>query len=132
MSFVSDVRTFVLGGESIAALVDTRMHYQVVPAGSHLPAIVYFRVSTVPERTLVGKSGLQRRRMQIGARASTALEAEQLADLILERIEAHVGEVGESAASIVFLDRGDGWDPVMESYADDIDVAVWVKPNGEE
>ena len=133
MSFVTDLRTFVLAGTGIAAKVGQRMHYQEVPAESHLPAIVYFRVSTVPENRLVGRAGLDRRRMQIGVRSNSALEAEEIADLVQARVEAHSGALGGgSVESIVFLNRFDGWDPVLESYADDIDVAVWVKPTGDE
>jgi hypothetical protein len=133
VSFIADLRTFVLAGTGIATKVGPRMHYQEIPKESTLPAIVFFRVGTLPENRLTGKAGLQRRRMQLGVRSNSALEAAEVADLVQDRVEAHRGQVGAgSVESIVFLDRFDGWDPQMESYADDIDVAVWVKPNGEE
>ena len=129
MSLISDLRAFLVADTDLAALVGQRVHHQAVPESSHLPAVVFWRVSTAPQNRLAGVSGVHRMRWQFGARANTALKAEEVADALVARLENHTGPTGSSEVQhILYEARFDGWDPQLESYADDVDVIVWARP----
>lgn len=127
MSVIAALRSVLVDDPAVSALVDERVHHQRIPEESSLPAVVFFRVSTRPENRLHGASTYHWMRWQFGARASTALQAEEVADAVADALDDYAAASG-AVARIRLQGRTDGWDPQLESYADDVDAAVWQRP----
>lgn len=70
------------------ALVGGRLYPLFTPQNAPLPAVVYTRVSTTPENSLLGFSQLDQVRIQFECLAQTVLEAKNLAVVLRAALDA--------------------------------------------
>jgi hypothetical protein len=73
---------------SFTALVGSRVYPLFRPQDGPLPAVVYQRLSTNPENSLLGFSHLDQVRIQFECFAKTVLEAKTLANVLRTAIDA--------------------------------------------
>ena len=80
------VRTFVIAQSSVNTLIGSgasaRMYPDMLPQGSSLPAIAYWRVSTIHDQYLGRLSGMAAARIQFDCFASTRAGANALAEAL--------------------------------------------------
>ncbi len=74
-----DIVAALLAAPTITALVGSRIYPLFRPDGDPLPAIVYQRISTMPENSLLGFSKLDMVRIQFTCYGKTVAAAKQLA-----------------------------------------------------
>lgn len=74
-----DVVNALLNNSSVTDIVDSRIYPLQRPQTDPLPALVYQRVSTTPENSLQGFSGIDAVRLQFSCYAKTLIDAKELA-----------------------------------------------------
>jgi hypothetical protein len=83
-------RAAILASAPVAALVGTRVYPMMLPQGPAFPAIVYQRISTVPDM-LVDGPGFAPIRMQLSMWATTFDGARTLADAVVTALHGYHG-----------------------------------------
>ncbi len=73
MTLEQAILTALRSDASLAALVGTRVHHVVLPQGSALPAVVFQRVSTVPQHAMGADAALTMARIQVTSLANADL-----------------------------------------------------------
>ena len=84
------IRAAILGSAPVTALVGTRVYPMMLPQGPTFPAIVYQRISTVPDM-LVDGPGFAPIRMQLSMWATTCDGARTLADAVVTALHGYHG-----------------------------------------
>lgn len=112
---------------AVSALVGTRIHPNVLPAGSTLPAITYFRVSATRVGALGADSGLAQARMQVSCWASTNLGMTALAKAVRDALKRLApGAYSGVTIEAIFQDDGpDIYEPDSQTYQRPLDFLVW-------
>jgi len=88
------------------------------PQRGGLPALVYHRISGLPDYTLKGPSGLMRSRMQVDCIATRYATAQALADALDAALNGARVVQGDTHFQGVFIDgRRDLFDPASGSDA---------------
>lgn len=127
MSLLVDFRAVALASQEVTDLIGERLHPEFVPEESTRPNALYYVVGSAPQMTLEGSTVLYRYRVQVGARAKTALEAEEVSAALRRALEQ---SAGGSIDRIRHMGRlPGGWDPEMRTHAADDDYAVWYRPD---
>ena len=80
--------TALKNNSTITDIVEDRIYPLFRPQSDPLPALVYQRVSTVPENSLDGFSGLDAVRLQFSCYAKTLIEAKELAVLLRAALDS--------------------------------------------
>jgi hypothetical protein len=80
----------ILASAPVTALVGTRVYPMMLPQGPTFPAIVYQRISTVPDM-LVDGPGFAPIRMQLSMWATTFDGARTLADAVVTALHGYHG-----------------------------------------
>ncbi len=132
----SDLRTYLLGDATVAALVGTRVYPVRLPQGGTFPAITYQRVSQVPVgRPTSGPPSVVAARVQFdvwslnrdGVDGYAAARA--LADAVRQRLDGKTGALGSGLTVVqdVRLDaeRDTGYDETGELYRISLDFTAW-------
>jgi hypothetical protein len=94
-----------------------------------MPAIAYQRISDFPVRTLIGKSGLERPRIQIDCYANGYLEAKRIGKAVRDALDGYrapvtVGEEQIRIAAQIVADR-DFYESDTRRHRYSLDAAVW-------
>ena len=84
------IRAAILASAPVAAMVGTRVYPMMLPQGPTLPAIVYQRISTVPDMLVEGP-GFAPIRMQLSMWATTFDGARTLADAVVTALHGYHG-----------------------------------------
>jgi hypothetical protein len=91
---------FLLGDAAIATAVGTRVYPQFLPQNTTVASIVYQKISDVGNHSLSGPTRLARPRFQIDAWAPTNNGANALALLIKERLDGYQGVMGSGGDAV--------------------------------
>lgn len=92
----------LLGDPAIGLLVDTRVHWDAIPQGTKGVAIVMFLISSPPDYTMSGPSGLVQSRVQIDCRAATKPEAKAAANAVMAKLSGYRGRLANTIFGGVF------------------------------
>ena len=84
------IRAAILASAPVAAMVGTRVYPMMLPQAPTFPAIVYQRISTVPDM-LVDGPGFAPIRMQLSMWATTFDGARTLADAVVTALHGYHG-----------------------------------------
>mgnify|MGYP003115321468 CR=1 FL=1 len=90
----AELRTFLLGGATIAGKVAQRVYPQVLPQNVVYPAISYEPVSKPRLRDIEGPTGRALPRIRISCWAKTFVAAKELADDVRRRLDGYRGPMG--------------------------------------
>lgn len=130
----SALRSFLLADASIAAVVGTRVTPVRMPQGNKETSIVYLRVSGVGDRTMSGPTRIARPRFQIDCWAAAPGIANNLADLVKERLDGYQGAwtygtdsppASVDVLGVFFENERDGYDADNEMYSVSRDYFIW-------
>lgn len=92
------LRTFLLAGTDLAALVGTRVHWVRSPQGSASPRIVLYGISGLRDMRMDGPTGLVASRVQIDCIGASYGSAKAVARAVEARLSGYSG----SASGVVF------------------------------
>ena len=84
------IRAAILASAPVAAMVGTRVYPMMLPQAPTFPAIVYQRISTVPDMLVEGP-GFAPIRMQLSMWATTFGGARTLADAVVTALHGYHG-----------------------------------------
>jgi len=84
------IRAAILASAPVAAMVGTRVYPMMLPQAPTFPAIVYQRISTVPDMLVEGP-GFAPIRMQLSMWATTFDGARTLADAVVTALHGYHG-----------------------------------------
>lgn len=113
MSAESSLRAALLAAPAVSALVGTRVYPMLLPQSPTLPAIVYQRISSVPDHLLGEQSWRAPCRVQLSLWASTydAMRALTIA------VEAALrGYSGAGIRLVRLLNMTDDYEPETKTY----------------
>lgn len=108
MSFLSDLRTYILADATVAGLIGTQMYGQLVPHDATVPFLVFQQISDPRLHTHDGDSGLAHPRIQITSwdgGADGYAGALALAAAVKARINSTTGTIGSTTGCAVLLDN---------------------------
>ena len=123
----SALRTFVIAGSDVTALIGSRMYPLKMPQSPTMPLLVYQRISGPREHDADGAAGIANPRIQIDAWAATYTGAKDLATKVRKRIDGYSGDVGSPAVDVVFshlLSDRDFYDSETEYYRVSMDFEI--------
>lgn len=98
-----DIRDFLAGIESIAAVVENRVFGVVRPRNTPLPQVLITRVTTTRQNTICGTSTLVSCDLQIDSFALQGQDAWQLATLVRRALMDFSGTMGATSVNKIFL-----------------------------
>lgn len=109
------LRTKLLSYSTVTDLVSTRIYPDVMPQGAELPAIAYYKISTLREHTLLDCTRLAHSRIQVDCFAEKSNGGREMANDIAHAIRssgicAFRGTVEGIAIQAVEIDTGDSYD----------------------
>ncbi len=109
----------------ITAIVSTRIYPMFLPQDCPLPAITYFRVSTIRESSMHTDPGIATARIQVSCWARNAHDAGDLADKVRQGMHRYIGVI----AGITIKDNAieneiSTYDPDTEEYQVALDFMV--------
>jgi hypothetical protein len=105
------VRTHLAADATLAAQIASRIYPVTMPQGAALPALIYSKISSVPEYTHDGSSGGVESRLQISCLGTTYAQVKQLSVNVkkamrpLEQTPAVVGGAGGLFVAGAFLEN---------------------------
>jgi len=132
----ASIRTIILADATIAGEVGTRVHSDLIPQGSTLPAISYRVIDTVPTEHLTGVADIFNARIEIDCHARTRGAANTLANLVrVELQQAIRGTFGGVYIYRIGLQTGEQYmtEPIAEGsdqqrYVTSQDFSVFYRP----
>lgn len=103
---LADLRTYILAGGAVSALIGSRFYPHKLPQSPTLPAVTYQVISELRGHVMSGADGTPGTRVQIDAWASTMADALAVADAIRARLDGYAGTLaGSTKAQGVFADQ---------------------------
>lgn len=117
------MRAYLLADAAIAAVVGGKCHDNQVPEQSSLPWIWYRRTGREAERLLDGTESIVTTRFAVECAADNPSGAEDLADLVRDRLDGQAGDIGGFTAKGVFVEDADD-DYFPESIDDEAGAHV--------
>lgn len=127
-SFEEDFRSLVRV-PAVAAVVGERVRWGEIP--KERPCVILWNTTRDHDYTMDGPSGLKQAFVQLDSQAMSYQQAKDVARLITDAIDAHMGIVGDTDIQGVFV-RGsrDSDEPVTGSPAQryfrcSLDLEVW-------
>jgi len=88
MTIETDFYSTLSGDGGVSALVGTKIHPHIVPEGTALPYITYSMVVGTPFNKLAGRTGLEKKRIQVNCWASTYAAAKALAEAVKTALDS--------------------------------------------
>lgn len=91
------------------------------------PSVALHLVSTTPDTTLAGQTGLVEHRVQVDCWADTFLNAKQIGNAVIAALPARgtiIDEVRFLAVNVIDIDRGRFAEPPQQLHRTRIDVRV--------
>jgi hypothetical protein len=98
--------SLLLGTPAIVAIVGSRIHHMERPENETGSAIVFRRISTVPDATLQGDSGLDAVRLQVDCWADTHMTSQSIAALVRSAVK--LAAIGRAVMEINDQDQVTG------------------------
>lgn len=132
----ASIRTLILADATIAGQVGTRVHSDLIPQGSTLPAISYRVIDTIPNEHLTGVVDLFNARIEINCHARTRGTANTLSNLVRAELQKnHRGTSGGTYIYQISLQTGEQYmvEPIAEGsdqqrYITSQDFSVSYRP----
>lgn len=125
MSIEAAIYTRLSGGSTTAS---TRIYPQRLPDNPTSPAIVYSRVSTVPEMTRDGDDSLDRLRFQLDLYGATYEQARILETEVRPLVSGYSGTVASENIQWSFIENEqDDFEPSTDLYRRIVDLVIWHK-----
>lgn len=125
-----DLRTFLLGGAAVSAIVGERLAWGARPQGELLPCGTLHRITGGRDYHMRGRSGLVDSLVQIDCWAGTWLAAKELARAVVARLDGLTE--GSFQKAFVESERdsfeaGEGPQPggTTDFYRTSLDVRIW-------
>lgn len=127
------LRTFLLAGTDLAALVGTRVHWVRSPQAAASPRIVLYRISGLRDMHMQGPSGLVASRVQVDCIGSSYSSAKTLARIVEARLSGYSGTAGgirfEGAFLVGERDDFEDTDTPDKLFRTSLDFNIWHKEN---
>jgi len=98
-TLTSDLRSYLLAFAPISAIVGPRIRPRKLEQGETLPAIRINLITGQHEQNLAAKSTLAHSTVQIDCYAATSEAADDLAELVYQRLQGHRGTLSTVYAS---------------------------------
>ncbi len=92
--------TILTGDATVTTQTSNRIYPVYLPQNCILPALTYYRVSTIREEAMHTDPGIATARFQVSAWATSALTAGTIADIVRTALHRHIG----SHAGVVITD----------------------------
>lgn len=125
MSIESAFRTLLANDAAVAALVSARIYPRKLPQNPTLPALTYFRVSTLSEFSHDGPA-LEGPLFQVSVWSKSAEQAQQLALAVKRAANGFRGFVGGVEIGGTFLrNHFELYEDTTEIYHHPLDFRVW-------
>lgn len=125
-SLEESIVDILTGHAGLTSLVSDRVGPPPLPQGSSLPAISFFRVSTLAVHAHSGNVGLKRSRMQFDVWGDSVSSVSAVVAQLEDALEHYRGTVAgvriDAALSIMDLQR---YSPETESYRRIVDFYIW-------
>jgi len=115
----ADIIETLTDSEAVDGLVEGRVYALTRPQEDPLPAIVWQRISTVPQNSLNGFSGLDEVRIQFSCYAETLLQAKELAAAMRSALN------GNSELKSTCVMEMDDQDPETRNFRVLVDFNFW-------
>lgn len=118
------LRAHLAGNGGVRALVDDRVEWAARGAS---PSIALHLITSSPDTTLAGQTGLVEHRVQIDCWADTFLKAKQIGNAVIAALPARrtvIGEVRFLACTVIDTDRGRFGEPPLQLHRTRIDVRI--------
>lgn len=120
----SDLLAVLEGNAGVSALVGARIYPLILPQRVTLPAIRYQVISTIPQPTHNGASGLRQYRIQLSVHAATYSAAQAVAEALHTALDAKKAVFGSGTSCTVANDVP-GYDEESGQYMRHVDVEPW-------
>jgi hypothetical protein len=112
------IYTLLTGNVNVTQAVNKRVYPLILPQNAIYPAITYQRVSSSPENTLAGYSGLMNPYVSISSWATSYSAAKALAN------DVHTAMNGSTMKNVLFNEM-DNYDPDEKIYFITQDYSIW-------
>lgn len=119
-----DLVAVLAANVGVSALVGARIYPLILPQRVTLPAIRYQVISTIPQPTHNGASGLRQYRIQLSVHATTYSSAQAVAEALYTALDAKKAVFGSGTSCTVVNDVPD-YDEESGQYMRHVDVAPW-------
>lgn len=117
MSIESDLFSFLKNNADISAIVGERIYPLTAPQGIQPPYITYQSISTLPENTMSGSSGLYHKRIQFNLFASVYEQVVDLFNKLTQILNGLKGTIGNTCIGHCFLENDvDDYQPDEKIY----------------
>lgn len=120
----SDLLAVLEGNAGVSALVGARIYPLILPQRVTLPAIRYQVISTLPQPTHNGASGLRQYRIQLSVHAATYSAAQAVAEALHTALDGKKAVFGSGTSCTVANDVP-GYDEESGQYMRHVDVEPW-------
>ncbi len=125
MGFEADLKSHLQGASAVSALVADRIHPQVLPEGSTLPAVTYTAVFGTPQNSLDGfTSTIVNYSVQIDCWAATFDAAAALALAVRARMNTAASSFSTVIREYPLLDD---YEPDTKRYRRSLGCSCWHK-----
>jgi hypothetical protein len=125
------LRTFLLAGTDLAALVGTRVHWVRSPQAAASPRIVLYRISGLRDMHMQGPSGLVASRVQVDCIGASYGSAKPLARAVEARLSGYSGTASGIRFEGCFLigerDDFEDTDTPDKLFRTSLDFNIWHK-----
>ena len=125
------LRTFLLAGTDLAALVGTRVHWVRSPQAAASPRIVLYRISGLRDMHMQGPSGLIASRVQVDCIGASYGSAKTVARAAEARLSGFSGSAGGITFQGCFLigerDDFEDTDTPDKLFRTSLDFNIWHK-----
>ncbi len=126
MSMEADLLAVLEANAGVSALVGARIYPMVLPQRVTLPAIRYQVISTIPQPTHNGPSGLRQYRLQLSVHAATYSSAQAVAEALYTALDGKKAIFGSGTSCTVVNDVSD-YEETSGQYMRHVDVQPWWK-----
>ena len=118
--------TFITTYPAMNELIGTRMYPRVLPQTPTTPALVYNKISNPREYSQSGDSGLEHPRYQFDCWADDPDTAEQVGEILIERLSGYAGPMGNMTVGAAFIENDeDGYDAETGLYRVMVEAQMW-------
>ncbi len=109
----------------VGAIAADRIYPSVLPEDETLPAITYFRVSTVRDPKFGADSIVVQSRIQVGCHASSYSGAKDLRDAVRTAVQRFGGTSGGVVVQVIFIENErDDFEPKNRIHTVSFDLDV--------
>lgn len=120
----ADLLAVLEANVGVSALVGARIYPMILPQRVTLPAIRYQVISTIPQPTHNGASGLRQYRIQLSVHAATYSAAQAVAEALHAALDGKKAIFGSGTSCTVANDVP-GYEEESGQYVRHVDVEPW-------